>query len=364
MVQLGGIKLQAPIDLPINMPFDTSKIPDLDQIKETLKDPKKLFVKNLVKLGWTKTQCLRLRQSYVCSRSCLQCVRICLSRIPIISLAATLFLIIGYTGFSVGLYEAVFHLNKWLKMDVITNTRKYIMYLGIFLGSLSGLALLHGFAATGRTRYTFYSGWKSKCCGRCCILSLFFGHSLIWLIWTIIGPVLLFPLIFMGIGFAVCQVKLVKQLGKTCIEFEEYGVADLVNVDKVCGYELAEFCSGISPATPYFAVTFVGAIFIIIGVFIMLVALIVNLLQVHKHQKENLPSEWSTCKACCRVEDPEKYDDCWPEPPVEEVQVSMREKLRLNQKTQEEDEPNPHGQQEWSYIYDFEKETAYVGKKY
>ena len=96
----------------------------------------------------------------------------------------------------------------------------------------------------------------------------------------------------------------------------------------------------------------------------MLVALIVNLLQVHKHQKENLPSEWSTCKACCRVEDPEKYDDCWPEPPVEEVQVSMREKLRLNQKTQEEDEPNPHGQQEWSYIYDFEKETAYVGKKY
>ena len=64
MVQFGGIKLEAPIDLPINMPFDTSKIPDLDQIKETLKDPKKLIVKNLVKYGWTKTQCLRLRQSY------------------------------------------------------------------------------------------------------------------------------------------------------------------------------------------------------------------------------------------------------------------------------------------------------------
>lgn len=46
---------------------------------------------------------------------------------------------------------------------------------------------------------------------------------IVWLIWTIIGPLLLFPVIFMGIGFAVCQVKLVKQIGKTCIEFKEYG---------------------------------------------------------------------------------------------------------------------------------------------
>lgn len=62
MVQIGSFKLESPIDLPVNMPFDTSKIPDLQQIKDI--DPKKLFVKNLVRFGWTKTHCLRLRQSF------------------------------------------------------------------------------------------------------------------------------------------------------------------------------------------------------------------------------------------------------------------------------------------------------------
>jgi len=64
------------------------------------------------------------------------------------------------------------------------------------------------------------------------------------------------------------------------------------------------------------------------------------------------------------VEDPEKYDDCWPEPPVEEVPISMREKLLLNKRKQADEEPNPHGQQEWTYVYDFENETEILGKKY
>ncbi|KAK3696702.1 hypothetical protein QZH41_013067 [Actinostola sp. cb2023] len=358
MVKIGGIKLEVPIDLPIklpvNLPFDTSKIPDIQQIKDI--DPKKLFVQNIVRFGWTKENCLRLRKSFG------------------ESMLAVLFFGAG-SGSGFIRTRAEEHRHAGLSSISSSWCTKHhrpqkdtakmgIMALGIFLGSMSGLALLNGIAATGRTRFSIYTGWKSKCCGRCCILMLFGWHAIVWLIWTIIGPILLFPLIFMGIGFAVCQVKLVKQLGKTCIDFDEYGVADLVNVDKVCGYELAEFCSGISPATPYFAVTFVGAIFIIFGVFIMLIALIVNLLQVHKHIKAELPSEWSTCKACCDVEDPDKYDDCWPEPPVEEVPISMREKLQRNHVTHDGNEPNPHGQAGWSYIYDFEQETEIIGKRY
>lgn len=44
-----------------------------------------------------------------------------------------------------------------------------IMLLGIFFGGLSGLALLHGFAATGRTRFNCCGGYKRRLLGRCCI---------------------------------------------------------------------------------------------------------------------------------------------------------------------------------------------------
>jgi hypothetical protein len=97
---------------------------------------------------------------------------------------------------------------------------------------------------------------------------------------------------------------------------------------------------------------------------IMLLALVINFVIVHKHIKELKPSEYSTCKACCYVADPEKYDECFPEPEVEEVQLSMREKLKLNHVTHDGDQHNPHGQEEWSYIYDFDKEPKPAGKRY
>lgn len=43
------------------------------------------------------------------------------------------------------------------------------MVLGIFFGSISGLALFHGFAATGRTRFNCCGGWKRRFVARCCI---------------------------------------------------------------------------------------------------------------------------------------------------------------------------------------------------
>lgn len=48
-------------------------------------------------------------------------------------------------------------------------------------------------------------------------------HLFMWFLWMLLAPLMIIPVIFMGIFFAVCQVKLVKQLGKTCIEFAEYG---------------------------------------------------------------------------------------------------------------------------------------------
>ena len=71
MVQIGGIKLEAPVNIPVKLPFDTSKLPfDTSKIPdisiETIKniDPKKLFVKNIVRYGWTQENCLRVRKLY------------------------------------------------------------------------------------------------------------------------------------------------------------------------------------------------------------------------------------------------------------------------------------------------------------
>ncbi|XP_048589595.1 uncharacterized protein LOC116604577 [Nematostella vectensis] len=372
-------KLKVPADMPIKMPSLSGgvlRVPDISKLKDlTAKvpkeipkipkfEPKKLVVKGLVKLGLQKHHCLNARKTAACCKSCWVCCCICYSRIPCITLIAAFWLALGYTGFALGLYEGVFHLNKFLKMDMIGMARMGIMALGLFLGGMSGLAVLNGIAATGRTRYNVYSGWKSKLTGRCCIILLFGWHGLVWLIWTIMGPLLLFPVIVMGIAFAVCQVKLVKQLGKTCIEFKEYGIDDIVKMDVLCGHDLIEFCGAMTGATPYFVAAFVGGIFIIIGVMIMLLALAVNVILVHKHRKETRPSEISTCRVCCNIRDPEKYDDCWPEPPVEEVQLSMRQKLLKDKGDKAGFEHNPHGQEKWSYVYDYHREPKPAGKRY
>ena len=52
---------------------------------------------------------------------------------------------------------------------------------------------------------------------------LFGWHYFMLFLWMFLAPLLIIPLIFMGIFFGVCQVKVVKQLGKTCIKFDEYG---------------------------------------------------------------------------------------------------------------------------------------------
>lgn len=49
-------------------------------------------------------------------------------------------------------------------------------------------------------------------------------HYLMWVIWTFLIPVFIIPVIFMGIFYGVCAIKVTKQLGKTCIFFEEYGM--------------------------------------------------------------------------------------------------------------------------------------------
>ena len=60
--------------------------------------------------------------------------------------------------------------NDGLIIDIYSDLASLgIMLFGVFLGSVSGLALLHGFAATGRTRFTIYRGWKCRLLGRWCI---------------------------------------------------------------------------------------------------------------------------------------------------------------------------------------------------
>jgi len=272
-------------------------------------------------------------------------------------------LAIGFTGFALGLSEGIKNLNKWLKMDIIDLASLGIMLFGVFLGSVSGLALLHGFAATGRTRFTIYSGWKCRLLGRCCVGFLFGWHYFMLFLWMFLAPLLIIPLIFMGIFFGVCQVKVVKQLGKTCIKFDEYGIGDLVSEEEVCGDDLILFCEAITGATPYFAAAFVGGLFIVVGVFHMMFVLTANYAHIHDQRKVAKASECSVCRTCCTVKDPDRYEDCFPEPPVEEVQLAMQEKLKLSA-GDPEGGAHPHNHPTWEYVYDYEKTPILLGKKY
>ena len=63
------------------------------------------------------------------------------------------------------------------------------------------------------------------------------------------------------------------------------------------------------------------------------------------------------------IKDPERYEECFPEPPVEEVQLAMEEKLKLNS-GDPEGGAHPHNHPNWEYVYDYEKTPAMLGKKY
>ncbi|KAJ7356179.1 Neuronal membrane glycoprotein M6-b [Desmophyllum pertusum] len=276
---------------------------------------KRLIVGLLVtRTGLQRKQLLCCRQCNACCGSCNTCCCICLSRVPCASLIASFVLALGFTGFALGLSEGVANLNKWLKMDIVDLASLGIMVLGIFFGSISGLALFHGFAATGRTRFNCCGGWKRRFVARCCIGMLFGWHYFMFFLWMFIAPILIIPLIFMGIFFGVCQVKLVKQLGKTCIKFSDYGLDDIVNTEEVCGDELTVFCEAMTGATPYFAAAFVGGLFIVVGMFHMMFVLTANYAHVHDHRTRPKASEWSTYKKCCAVKDPDRYEECFPEP--------------------------------------------------
>lgn len=88
-----------------------------------------------------------------------------------------------------------------------------------------------------------------------------------------------------------------------------------------------------------------------------------NYAHVHDHRTRPKASEWSTYKKCCAVKDPDRYEECFPEPPVEEVQLALQDKLKLNA-GDPEGGAHPHNHPHWEYVYDFEKTPVMLGKKY
>ncbi|XP_068700822.1 neuronal membrane glycoprotein M6-a-like [Montipora foliosa] len=325
---------------------------------------KKFIVRNLAhRAGLQKQHLLRCRKCNACCGSCNRCCCICLSRIPCASLIATFILGLGFTGFGLGLAFGVKNLNIWLQMDIASLASLGLLLFGAFLGSFAGMALLIGFASTGRTRFTCCKGWKCRLLGRCCVAGLFAWHYGALFIWILCAPLLIIPVIFMGIFFGVCQVKVVKQLGKTCINFEEYGLGDLVSQKEICGHDLTVFCEAMTGATPYFAVAFVGGMFIVVGTFHILFVLTANYAHIHDQRKVDKASECSTCRTCCTVKEPDRYEECFPEPPVEKVDLAMQDKLKLNA-GDPEGRAHPHNHPHWEYVYDYEKSAEILGKKY
>lgn len=97
--------------------------------------------------------------------------------------------------------------------------------------------------------------------------------------------------------------------------------------------------------------------------FHMMFVLTANYAHIHDHRTRPKASECSTCRTCCTVKDPGRYEECFPEPPVEEVQLAMEEKLKLTA-GDPEGGAHPHNHPHWEYVYDYQKTPAMLGKKY
>ena len=97
--------------------------------------------------------------------------------------------------------------------------------------------------------------------------------------------------------------------------------------------------------------------------FHILFVLTANYAHIHDQRKVEKASECSTCRTCCRVKDPDRYKDCFPQPPVEEIDLAMQDKLKLNA-GDPEGEAHPHNHPTWEYVYDYEKYSVILGKKY
>ena len=73
-------------------------------------------------------------------------------------------------------------------------------------------------------------------------------------------------------------------------------------------------------------------------------------------------SECSTCRTYCRVKEADRYEDCFPEPPVEEVELAMQDKVKLNA-GDPEGGAHPHNHPTWEYWYGYDQSTVIRGKK-
>lgn len=324
----------------------------------------KYMVKGMVKAGATKDQVVKCRKCKACCCSCWKMYCICLSRVPCASLVSGIVVGIGFFLFSFGLVKAFTHLNTWLKMDALAMAAKFAMYFGIAMGVFSGFGLLIGCLATGRTRFNVCGAWKTRFVGRCCVIMLIGWHYLMWVVWTFLIPIFIIPVIFMAIFYGVCAIKITKQLGKTCIFFEEYALDDVFGVKEVCGNELIVFCTAMSNATPYFIFCFVGTIFVVIGVVNMMLTLAANYAHIKDHRTRPKQSELSVGRKCCLVEDPEEYFTTDDEEEVTEQLITLETKLK---KYNEGFEVNKKGHIEhgWNYMsHSSSDEKLIIGKKY
>ena len=97
--------------------------------------------------------------------------------------------------------------------------------------------------------------------------------------------------------------------------------------------------------------------------FYILFVLTAHYAHIHGQRKVEKASECSTCRTRCRVKDPDRYEGCFPEASVEEVELTMQVELKLNA-GYPEGGAHPHNHPTWEYVYDLDKSTVILGKNY
>lgn len=91
--------------------------------------------------------------------------------------------------------------------------------------------------------------------------------------------------------------------------------------------------------------------------------LIVNYVYVYDYRRRFKVLECFICWICCIVKDLDCYEQCFLEFLVEEVQLVLEEKLKLNV-GDFEGGVYFYNYFYWEYVYDYEKILVIFGKKY
>ncbi|GIY90327.1 disintegrin and metalloproteinase domain-containing protein 10 [Caerostris extrusa] len=227
-----------------------------------------------------------------------KCAR-CMTRVPYGTLIATIFCCAGVLTFLICLYRAV-RLTLRMFDDVfkynlewLSSVQLAFIIVGSFMGLLAVTLLIVGICSTGATRSKVYRGWKSRVGGR---------------ISTALCMVIVYILNLAWLGIACCLVVVVftfhvaRQLcdnSTGCIDLQQFHFLFPNGTDlkllNICSRKA--FCTdAVVYAEPYYILSFVASIVVIISLLHYIMCLAANYTRIKDQENSKTCKSFNICK--------------------------------------------------------------------